>query len=205
MPRPRTDTSRDRGAAAQGAPPRICDFPGCDLSGDYRAPKSRRPETGHFWFCLSHVRDYNAAWDFFAGMNQQEIEAYQSGNATWHRPTWHIGGGRPGAGGNGREEMPTQGWYDPLDLMGEAGLAGETGFAAGASGTAQGRPLSPAERKALADLDLEGRVTAQQIKARYKQLVKRFHPDANGGSRSAEEKLKRINQAYSYLMSCGYS
>ncbi len=195
MPRARTDLNRDRGAAAGAAAPRACDFPGCEGLGEYRAPRSRRPETGHFWFCLSHVRDYNAAWDFFAGMSQQEIEDYQSGNATWHRPTWHIGTA-PGSSSGGH------GWFDPLDLMGEAGLAD---VAAEKVRRGQMRPLAPAERKALADLDLEPFVTVQQIKSRYKQLVKRFHPDTNGGSKVAEEKIKLINQAYSYLMSCGYN
>ncbi|MFO1060844.1 MAG: DnaJ domain-containing protein, partial [Dongiaceae bacterium] len=34
---------------------------------------------------------------------------------------------------------------------------------------------------------------------RYKSLVKRLHPDANGGDKAAEERLKHINLAYSTL------
>lgn len=128
-------------------------------------------------------------------MSQQEIEDYQQGNATWHRPTWHIGSSPGDAPSN-------RGWYDPLDLLREAGLAGDP---QGDSRAEAAKRLDPAERNALAALDLGLNVTLQQIKSRYKQLVKRFHPDANGGSTVAEEKLKRINQAYSYLMTCGYT
>lgn len=196
MPRARSHNFRDRRAAAEAAAPRACDHPGCDQSGDYRAPKAREPEAGHYWFCLPHVRNYNAAWNFFSGMSQREIEDYQQGNATWHRPTWYIG--------SAQSEGPSnRGWYDPLDLLRAAGLATE-GRAA-AEEPPPSRRMAPAERKALADLDLGPTVTLQQIKSRYKQLAKRFHPDANGGCKKAEEKLKRINLAYSYLLTCGYS
>lgn len=67
------------------------------------------------------------------------------------------------------------------------------------------RPLPAEERQALAELELPPQVKLSDIKARYKQLVKRFHPDANGGDKTAEEKFKKINKAYTYLLSCGYT
>ena len=48
-------------------------------------------------------------------------------------------------------------------------------------------------------LDLDGQATQSKIKTRYKDLVKRHHPDANGGDRSSEDKLREIIQAYNYL------
>jgi curved DNA-binding protein CbpA len=48
-------------------------------------------------------------------------------------------------------------------------------------------------------LDLSLPVTLLEVKARYKQLVKRHHPDANGGDKAAEERLKIINEAYATL------
>ena len=39
------------------------------------------------------------------------------------------------------------------------------------------------------------------IKARYKELVKRLHPDANGGDRSSETRLQDVIVAYKTLMS----
>ena len=56
---------------------------------------------------------------------------------------------------------------------------------------------------ALDVLNLEAGASLHQIKARYKELVKRFHPDANGGDRGAEERLKRVIQAYAVLRASG--
>jgi DnaJ-class molecular chaperone len=53
--------------------------------------------------------------------------------------------------------------------------------------------------KALMTLELDGSATQAKIKARYKDLVKRHHPDANGGDRSSEDRLREIIQAYNYL------
>ena len=55
--------------------------------------------------------------------------------------------------------------------------------------------------KALGPLGLDENADAESIKARYKELVKRLHPDANGGDRSTEDKLREIIQAYNYLRS----
>lgn len=172
---------------------RLCEHPGCEARGEFRAPRSREPDDGHYVFCLDHVRAYNAAWDFFAGMNQDEIERYQRNNATWHRPTWRFGM-RPG---------PLNGpWVrDDLGLLAELGLQ----FTLGGTESAPARPQDPKQQRALATLDLEPTVTLQEIKTRYKELAKRYHPDANGGDKVAEERLKEVNQAYSYLLSCGYS
>jgi DnaJ-class molecular chaperone len=59
--------------------------------------------------------------------------------------------------------------------------------------------LNNAEKDALEVLELSWPVSQTNLKARYKELVKRHHPDANGGNRTAEEKFKEINAAYSTL------
>ena len=66
------------------------------------------------------------------------------------------------------------------------------------------KPLKNLERRSFAALNLEGSETAAEIKARYKELVKRLHPDANGGDRSSEDRLRQIIQAYHYLRSAGF-
>jgi len=53
----------------------------------------------------------------------------------------------------------------------------------------------------LHTLDLDANATDTSIKARYKDLVKKHHPDANGGDRSSEEKLREIIKAYNFLRS----
>ena len=62
-----------------------------------------------------------------------------------------------------------------------------------------------AERKAFGVLGLDADASAQDVKTRFKALVKRHHPDANGGDRSSEDKLREIIQAYHYLKSVGFS
>ena len=70
---------------------RPCDFPGCCGAGEYRAPKSRDHLRDYYWFCLDHVREYNKAWDYYAGLKPEEIEEAIRSDTTWHRPTWRLG------------------------------------------------------------------------------------------------------------------
>jgi DnaJ-domain-containing protein 1 len=177
----------------------VCAHPGCALPGEHKAPKSREPRDGHLWFCLDHVREYNLAWDFFAGMSQAEIEAYQRRNVTWHRPTWKLGDKAAGPNGGENENV----WVkDDLGLLGEAGLAGED---FGVKRRGPPPPKDPKERDALQVLDLKAGVSLGEIKRRFKALAKKHHPDTHGGDKVEEERFKRINQAYTYLLSCGYT
>ena len=50
-------------------PVRLCDHPGCEAGGDFRAPKSRLELDRYYWFCLEHIRAYNLAWNYYAGMS----------------------------------------------------------------------------------------------------------------------------------------
>ena len=61
------------------------------------------------------------------------------------------------------------------------------------------RKLGRLERNALADLDLTEAATGPEIRTRYTELIKRCHPDSNGGDRSAENKLQRVLKAYKQL------
>jgi len=183
--------------AAEGerAHVRGCDHPGCPATGEYRAPKSRDALSDYYWFCLDHVREYNRAWNYYAGLNDDEVETLVRSDTIWQRRTWPFGSWAE------REAR----LRDAIDR--EFGFGGEqsgrTGERAGAAGNGRdgrkrGRPATEEER-ALAVLDLEAPVDFATVKARYKTLVKRHHPDANGGDRAAEERLKAINQAYGVL------
>lgn len=172
-------------AAAPDIPVRPCDHPGCVAGGDFPAPRSRLELDRYFWFCREHVRAYNAAWNYYAGMNANEIEAEIRRDTVWQRPSWRFGLHPQGAHAGARPR-------DPFDF-----------FAAGAGAESRRhappeRPLS-AREQALAVFDLAPPVTAGRLKARYKALVKEHHPDTHGGDKAAEEKLKIINQAYATL------
>ena len=77
---------------AEPPPPlRLCDHPGCDAGADFRAPKSRLELDRYYWFCLEHVRAYNSAWNYYAGMSETEIESEIRYDTVWQRPTWKLG------------------------------------------------------------------------------------------------------------------
>ncbi len=162
---------------------RVCEAPGCNLAGEFRAPRARDKLDEYRWFCLEHVRDYNKKWDYFAGLDADQIEAHIRADTTWRRPVWPLGARRNG-----------NAIKDPLGLADDAGLGERPPPKMDGS-----EQLTPAERTAMEVLELSWPLTQAIVKSRYKELVKLHHPDANGGARSAEEKLKEINAAYSTL------
>lgn len=161
---------------------RSCDHPGCSHEGEYRAPRARDRLNDYYWFCLEHVRAYNSKWDYYKGMSVDEIEREVRDSTTWQRPTWPLGAKTS----NRRFSF---GLNDPFGLFEEE---------AEEIKKAKTRPPTP-EEEAMKVLELEGPLTLKALKARYKELVKRHHPDANGGDKAAEEKFKQISQAYTTL------
>ena len=178
---------------AEAEPPaRTCAHPGCAAGGDFRAPKSRLELDSYHWFCLEHVRAYNLAWNYYAGMSDAEIEAEIRRDTVWQRPSWKLG----------ERHGPGPWVRDPFGFYNGGGHANErsqqNGHAGGRARDAAARAAS-AREQALAVFDLEPPLTSVQLKARYKMLVKLHHPDAHGGDKDAEERLKIINQAYATL------
>lgn len=165
-----------------GAPGSACEAPGCNAMGDYRAPKSRQNLREFHWFCLPHVREYNAAWDYYKGMSPSEIEAQLRADTSWQRPSWPLG---------------SLGQTARMDTIIEDRVYA---FAFGPTPKQAPPPTVPAEmRDALQVFGLTWPVTLTAVKAKYKELAKRHHPDANGGNKGSEEMLKTINLAYATL------
>ena len=170
---------------------RRCEHPGCLQTATAKAPKSRERMDDHYWFCQTHAAEYNRGWDFFAGMNEGQIERERERSATGDRPTWQFKASRQSreaaafAAGAGRA------FADPLGLFRASRRRAEQAQAE--------RKLGRLERNALADLDLTEAATGPDIRARYTELIKRCHPDTNGGDRSAEQKLQRVLKAYKHL------
>jgi hypothetical protein len=171
------ESSAEPAAAARA---RLCDHPGCTASGEYRAPQSRDRLHVFYWFCLDHVRAYNAQWNYYHGMSAQEIEAEIRNDTVWQRPTWRLGSRFAFRYGPRLRDF---GMFD-LDDDEER--------------VTRKRPGSEQEQ-ALAVFALEPPFTFAGLKSRYKELVKRHHPDVHGGDKAAEERLKVINRAYSTL------
>jgi hypothetical protein len=176
--------------------PTHCQHPECDLPGVYRAPKSRTQLNEYFWFCLDHVRDYNKAWDYYAGMSQAEIERQVRNDVVGQRPTWPLG--KWGSHGPRGRAYTAQSAFIPDDVAEALDSAAQARKTRAREEQRRNSRLSK-EEQALAVLELTAPVTMQEIRTRYRTLVKKLHPDANGGDKSAEEQLKVVNQAYSTL------
>lgn len=173
-----------RGRAAPEAAVRRCDSPGCEAEGLHRAPRSRDDLNSYYWFCLDHVRAYNLAWNYFAGMDETAIEQSRRRDAVWQRPTWPLGGGKP-------QSHRSRPFRDAFGFFAE-----ETAEQAQQAGRF---PPGSRQARALRILDLAPSAGLAEVKARYKALVKQLHPDVTGGDGRAEERLKIINLAYSDL------
>ncbi len=165
-----------------------CDHPGCGAEANHRAPKDRSKLDDYFWFCLDHIREYNRNWNYYAGMSDGQIETEIRNDTVWRRPSWPFGGGAPD-----REFSANVRFRDDLGIFNAA-----SSFHSKQKGTERdNRPRHDAQvEHALKIMNIDGPVNLTALKSRYKELVKRLHPDANGGDRMAEEKLKDINQAY---------
>ena len=196
----RVKPDQDRRLRAELPP---CEWPRCEAPATHRAPKGRLQANEYWRFCLEHVREYNNSYNFFAGMTDDAVAQYQKEAVTGHRPTWKMGsiGGKRAAPRRPRGGFRAAEWEaaDPFSMLGETG--GRSGHARKAP---EGRKILNAQRRAFEALGLEADAKRADIKARFKMLVKRHHPDANGGDRGSEDRLREIIQAYNYLKSAGF-
>jgi hypothetical protein len=166
-----------------------CSVLGCKEPGEFRAPLTPSDFDGPGswrWLCLEHVREHNAKYNFFEGMSMEEIEAAQSPIAGWERATRafaHIGA-EPGPA--------WRDFVDPLDAI-----------------AARFRPEDKArrsvdrftakERHALSVLGLDDDTDLHKVRKRYSELVRRYHPDRNGGDRGHESTLSQVIEAWQLL------
>jgi hypothetical protein len=171
---------------------RRCEWPGCALPGEFRAPGEARASfdgPGDYrWFCLDHVREFNAGYDWFEGMSPEEIARAQNPVYGWERETRAFS---PTAGIDAAPRWAD--FKDPLEAI--SGRARRHRLAE----RADGRPVSPEERRALEILDLPLDADRRALRKRYSDLVHALHPDRNGGDRSSEKRLQMVVEAYQLL------
>lgn len=168
-----------------------CDHPGCESAGTHRAPKGRDREGQYFNFCVDHVREYNKSYNYFSGMQDDEVRSYQKDSLTGHRPTWKMG--------VNKEAGSEPDGFDPRENI----RANANRRSADARRPRERKVLA-LEKRSLDVLNLRETARGDEIKARYKELVKLNHPDANGGDRSSEDRLREIIQAYNVLKKAGF-
>jgi len=160
------------------APP--CHVDGCREPGEYKAPKSRDELHEYHWFCLGHIREHNQQWDYFAGLEPDDIEYFVKDAVTGHRPTWN------------RESQVRDQYFKLHDALYE--------FLTDSKRPAKPTPpLTAKLRKALATMDIEYPYTVKGLKVQYRAMVKKHHPDVNKGDKKSEELFKQITAAYHTL------
>jgi curved DNA-binding protein CbpA len=171
---------------------RPCARAECTEEGAYKVTRSRDRLGEYIWLCLAHAREHNESWDYFRGMDEKDIESFRNDAVTGHRPTWPMG-------------KRTARMHNPFGTFSFGDTYGDFKKDAD-SPPGPRRPertLTRLQMQALDTLHLAHSATLLEIKARYKELVKRFHPDANGGDRGAEERLKQVIKAYGVLRASG--
>jgi hypothetical protein len=179
--------------AQAGGQVMACEWAGCKNKGAHRAPKGRENSREYWHFCLDHVREYNQSYNFFQGMNPDDVARYQKDALTGHRPTWKMGANSSARKGDFETAS------DPFHVFSELNGRGRWRPGPGAQAKPETRKVMNAERKALQVMGLGAEATLGDVKAKYKALVKQHHPDANGGDRSTEDRLIEIIKAYNYL------
>ena len=175
---------------------RNCDWLDCPEAGEFRAPGPRAPgfdgPGDYLWFCLDHIRGFNAGYDYFAGMSPEEIYAAQSPVHGWERETRAFS---PTAGIDGAPRWAD--FADPLEAI--SARAGEFRRMRMPAARRDGIMVSPEQRRALDVLGLPIDADRRALRERYSELVRRYHPDRNGGDRSFETRLQGVVEAYQLL------
>lgn len=165
----------------------LCAVSGCRQQGEYKAPIRAANFDGpgvYRLLCLDHVREHNAKYNYFAGMSPDEITEAQAPYAGWEPATRafrHSGGDPPPAWSD---------FSDPLDA-----ISARFRHMRSRAHSRFSRP----EQRALSVLGLGEEADLYAVRERYTQLVRRYHPDRNGGDRSEERKLGEVIEAWQLL------
>ena len=172
-----------------------CAHPGCNEAGEFRAPPADGRRSGFDgpgdwrWLCLDHVREFNTGYNYFNGMSSEEISEAQNPYGGWDRETRAFAN-------VGSQPPRWADFTDPLDAIGA-----RFHRAAAEGSRRDGRELSDTDRKSLRVMGLGTDTDRRQLRQRYADLVRRYHPDSNGGDRSHEKALQAVIEAYTQLKS----
>ncbi|WP_375651688.1 J domain-containing protein [Bartonella sp. LB28NMGDW] len=177
-----------------------CQWEGCEKTGSHKAPAGRNHEGQYLYFCIEHVRAYNKNFNYFSGLSNKDIAKFQKDALTGHRPTWPTdlsnGTTKKTASNYAKIRSGTAAYQnrmrDPFTLLTERHSSNNFS-----------RKLKPLEAKAFDTLGLQANASAEDIKMKYKELVKKHHPDSNGGNRASEERFRDVLHAYNLLKKSG--
>jgi len=171
-----------------------CAAPGCREQGEFRAPMSahRSPDgpPAWRWLCLDHVREFNAGYDYFSGMSADQIIAAQSPTAGWETESRTFRAA-------GSADLPPR-WADFKDPIDALGARFRQRMDEARREAADPR-FTREEHRAIQLMELSTDADRAMLRKRYSELVRRYHPDRNGGDRSFESRLNEVVGAYQLL------
>ena len=161
----------------------ICEWDSCKESGKFKAPLEKDNSKNYRWLCAEHIKLFNKNWNYFDGMNQDEIENFLKSDLTWHRPAQKFG-----APDNFFNILWNNALSDKFNI-----------FNKDESFIINNKKLCEKDKDAFRIMDLEFSADWNTIQKKFKTLVKKFHPDKHSGNKQFENKLKKITLAYSHL------
>jgi hypothetical protein len=190
--RVRPPRREERPARAEPAT-RVCDSPGCTLHAAVRVAKSPREPAAKIWLCAAHAQEHNRNWNFFEGLSETDAQATRLASQYGDRPTWNMGK-------NARARLGQKA-RGPADFQDAFGFFGDATARRSAEEARmrEGRALSKLQSQAFETLGLAPTAKGSDIRRRYADLVRQYHPDSNGGDRSAEEQLTAVVKAHQIL------
>ena len=162
----------------------ICEWDNCNNLGEFKAPVEKDNSKKYRMLCLKHVKEFNKNWNYFSGMDDQQIMNFIKSDMIWHKPTqsfsspdnffkilW-----------NNALKDDAQKYKNHVDLDYMKKFR-----------------FNSQDFQAFTILDIPVGIEWKKIRERFKKLVKKFHPDMNSGNKKFEEKLKIITLAYTQL------
>tara|TARA_B100001540_G_C15323367_1_gene424694 strand:- start:17 stop:535 length:519 start_codon:yes stop_codon:yes gene_type:complete len=161
----------------------ICDWKNCKEIGKYKAPIEKDNSRNFRYLCLEHIKIFNKSWNYFANMNDEQVEYFIKSDLTWHKPTKSF---------TSPDNFFKILWNNALED--KTSIFGNTQFS-----EFKKSKLSEKDRHALEVLGLKYEAKWPDIQKKFKGLVKKYHPDKNHGSKKYEDILKKITLAYSQL------
>ena len=161
----------------------ICDWNNCKELGEYKAPKEKDNSKDYRLLCIKHIKEFNKNWNYFSGMNEDEILNFLKSDMTWHKPTQSF---------DSSDNFFKVLWKNILnETKNNAEIRDK--------GSMRQFRFDQNDLKAFNILGISVGLKWEKIQERFKKLVKKFHPDMNLGSKKYEDKLKVITLAYTQL------
>ena len=162
----------------------ICEWNNCSNLGEFKAPVEKDNSKKYRMLCLEHVKEFNKNWNYFSGMNDEQVLNFLKSDMTWHKPTQSF---------SSSDNFFKILWNNALkDELDKVKLDNNYNYM-------RKFKYNNNDIKAFSILGIDIGLKWEKIQEKFKKLVKKFHPDMNSGNKKYEEKLKIITLAYTQL------